>query len=161
MRYILRQKMLSLADGFQIKNEDGTEAYLVNGKTFSLAKQLTLEDLAGTPLLAIKQQLLAWTPTYQIDQGDALVATVTKELFNLLSYRFVIELAAAPSLDATGDFTNHEYTITRGETPIATISKQWFAFTDTYGIDIAAKENDLLLLAIAVVIDMVCHPDQK
>jgi uncharacterized protein YxjI len=39
------------------------------------------------------------------------------------------------------------------------VSKQWFSWTDTYGIDIAAGEDDILLLASAVVVDEACHPD--
>ncbi|MDB6067303.1 MAG: hypothetical protein JWR26_3511 [Pedosphaera sp.] len=44
---------------------------------------------------------------------------------------------------------------------VATISKQWFAWTDTYGVDIADGEDDVLILATTVVIDMVCHGDQR
>ncbi|MGB8356173.1 MAG: hypothetical protein WCD79_19910 [Chthoniobacteraceae bacterium] len=43
----------------------------------------------------------------------------------------------------------------------AEVSKRWFALTDTYGVDIAENEDDLLILASTVVIDMVCHPDQQ
>jgi uncharacterized protein YxjI len=30
-----------------------------------------------------------------------------------------------------------------------------------YGVEIAAGEDDVLLLASTVVIDMACHPDQR
>jgi uncharacterized protein YxjI len=32
---------------------------------------------------------------------------------------------------------------------------------DTYGVDIADGENDVLILASTVVIDLCCHGDQK
>jgi len=35
-----------------------------------------------------------------------------------------------------------------------------FAMTDTYGIDIVSGEDDVAILATAVVVDLVCH-DQK
>jgi uncharacterized protein YxjI len=161
MRYLLRQKMLSLADSFQIKNENGTDAFQVNGTVFSLAKQLALEDTAGNPVATIEQQLMSWGPTYAIAKDGAEIALVKKELFNVFNYRFTIELANAPSLETTGDFSNHEYAITRDGQPVATISKQWFAMTDTYGVDINPGEDDVLILSIAVIIDMVCHPDRK
>ena len=161
MRYLLRQKMLSLADSFQIKNENGDDAFLVNGTVFSLGKKLALEDMAGNPLLAIEQQLMSWGPSYTISRDGAQIALVKKELFNFFSYRFTIELDGASPLETTGDFSNHEYAITRDGQQVAAISKQWFTMTDTYGVDVAASEDDVLILAIAVVIDMVCHPDQK
>jgi uncharacterized protein YxjI len=35
------------------------------------------------------------------------------------------------------------------------------SWTDTYGVEIADGEDDVLILASTVVIDMVCHGDQK
>jgi len=54
-----------------------------------------------------------------------------------------------------------EYTFTRCGKVVATVSKQWFAWTDTYGVDIADGEDDVLILASTVVIDMVCHGDKR
>jgi uncharacterized protein YxjI len=44
---------------------------------------------------------------------------------------------------------------------VAVCSKRWFRFSDTYGIDVEAGEDDVLILASSVVIDMVCHGDQE
>jgi len=161
MRYIMRQKLLSLADSFQIKDENGQDAFLVAGKVFSLGHQLSFQDLAGNELVSIRQQLLSWGPTYEISKGDQPFATVKKELFNFFKYRFEIDLPGTADLDAEGNFLDHEYALNRGETPVATVSKQWLTLTDTYGVDIAEGEDDILVLAITVVIDMVCHPDKR
>ena len=44
---------------------------------------------------------------------------------------------------------------------VATVSKRWFSFTDTYGIEVADGEDPVLILASAVVVDMVCHSDNR
>ena len=62
-------------------------------------------------------------------------------------------------LEANGSFTDHEYTFKRSERVVATVSKRWFSWTDTYGVDIADGEDDILILARSVVVDMACHPD--
>jgi uncharacterized protein YxjI len=41
------------------------------------------------------------------------------------------------------------------------VSKRWFTFADTYGIEIEDGEDPVLILATAVVVDMVCHSDNK
>jgi uncharacterized protein YxjI len=161
MRYVMRQKMFSLADSFQITDEAGRGAFVVSGKVFSFGKQLAFQDLEGQTLLSIKQELLTFAPAYQIFKDDSPIAEVKKELFNFFSYRFLIDVSGAAPMDATGNFLDHEYVIARGETPVATVSKQWFTMTDTYGVDIVEGEDDVLVLAITVVIDMVCHPDHK
>ena len=62
-------------------------------------------------------------------------------------------------LSAEGNFTDHEYSISRGGRSVATVSKQWFSWTDSYGVDILEGEDAVLILASTVVIDMACHPD--
>jgi len=39
------------------------------------------------------------------------------------------------------------------------VSKRWFSFTDTYGVEIEQGEDPVLILASTVVIDMICHAD--
>ena len=37
------------------------------------------------------------------------------------------------------------------------ISKKYFSWTDTYGVDISRGEDEILILASAVVVDLCCH----
>jgi uncharacterized protein YxjI len=41
------------------------------------------------------------------------------------------------------------------------MKQQLFSWTDTYGVEIADGEDDVLILASTVVIAMVCHGDRK
>jgi uncharacterized protein YxjI len=56
---------------------------------------------------------------------------------------------------------DHQYVFSRNGSPVAEISKQWFALGDTYGVQVSGGEDDVLILASTVVIDMVCHGDSK
>jgi len=40
---------------------------------------------------------------------------------------------------------------------VANVSKKWFAWSDTYGVDIVQGEDIILIQASTVVIDMACH----
>ena len=40
---------------------------------------------------------------------------------------------------------------------MARVSKAYFSWSDTYGIDIEVGEDDITILATAVIIDLVCH----
>jgi uncharacterized protein YxjI len=64
-------------------------------------------------------------------------------------------------LEATGSLTNHEYAFTRHGATVATVSKRWFFWADTYGVEIAEGEDAVLILAATVVIDMACHGDRE
>ena len=62
-------------------------------------------------------------------------------------------------LEAEGNFTDHEYVFRRGTRTVATVSKRWFSWTDTYGVEVDSGEDPVLILASAVVVDQACHPD--
>ena len=161
MRYVMRQKLLSLADNFTIKNEQEQDVFLVKGKVFSFGDKLSFQDLAGNELVFIDQRLLNWSPTYELWKGEELLAVVKRELFSFIHHRFTVDVPGPNDLEAEGDFLDHEYTISRGGSVVATVSKRWFSWADTYGIEIADGEDDVLVLAAAVVVDMVCHDHNK
>lgn len=157
MRYMMRQKFFSWGDDFTIQNESGEDVFFVDGKAFSLGAQLSFQDMQGNELAFIRQKLMAWGPTYEIYSRDVLRAVVKKSLFTFFHCTFSVDVPGPDDLEATGGFTDHEYTFRRGESVAATVSKQWFAWTDTYGVDVAEGEDDVLILAATVVIDLACH----
>jgi uncharacterized protein YxjI len=41
------------------------------------------------------------------------------------------------------------------------VSKKWLSLTDTYGVEIDEGQNDILILAVAIAIDMMSHDDDS
>jgi len=161
MRYVMKQKLFSWGDDFVIKDDTGRDAFFVDGKAFSLGNQLSFQDMAGNELAFIKQKLLAWGPAYEIYREGQLYAIIKKELFTFFKCRFTVDVPGPDDLEAEGDFMDHEYTFTRNGLSVAEVSKQWFSWTDTYGVDISEEEEDVLIIASTVVIDMACHDENK
>ncbi len=159
MRFVMKQKLWSFGDDFTIKDEDGRDVYFVDGKVFAIGSQLSFQDMSGNELAYIKQRVLSWGKTYEISRAGEVVAVVKKSLFSPIHHRFTVDVPGPDDLEAQGNFTDHEYMFHRGDTVVATVSKAWFSWSDTYGVDIADGEDPLLVLASAVVIDMACHPD--
>jgi uncharacterized protein YxjI len=155
----MKQKIFTLADDFTIRDEAGEDRFRVNGKVFSIGAKLSFQDMQGHELAFIKQRLLHWGPTYEIYRNGDLVAVVKKKLFTFFHCTFTVDVPGPDDLTAEGRCTDHEYTFTRASGVAATVSKQWFAWSDTYGVDIRDGEDDILLLASTVVIDMACHGD--
>jgi len=157
----MKQKLFSWGDDFVIKNEAGEDAFLVDGRAFSFGDKLSFQDLHGDELAFIRQRVLSWGPTYEITRGGQLLAVVKKELFTFFRCKFTVDVSGPDDLEAEGDFMDMEYTFQRGGRTIAEVSRRWFAWSDTYGVNVAAGEDDVLILASTVVIDMVCHDDKR
>lgn len=161
MRYFMRQKLFALGEDFTIRDETGQDRFFVDGKVFSLGDRLSFQDMAGNELLVIQQRLLAWGPTYEIQRGGQVAAVVKKSLFTFFRCTFTVDVPGPDDLQATGNLLDHEYTFVRGGREVATISKRWFSAGDSYGVEIAEGEDDVLILAASVVIDMACHDGDR
>jgi len=158
MRYVMKQRVWSMADEFTIKNQLDEDVARVIGKSFSLGDKLTFYDVLGNELAYIEQKLMSWGPTYEIYRSGALAATVKKK-FTFLRSEFTIDVPGPDDLTAEGDFTGHEYFFLRGGQTVATVSKQWWTWSDTYGVELLDSEDAVLILATTVVIDMIHSHD--
>jgi uncharacterized protein YxjI len=161
MKFVLKQKFLSWGDDFLIRDESGAERYKVDGKVFSIGDKLSMNDMSGREVAFIAQRLLSWGPAYEISRPGHGVTQVKKEHFTFFSCKYAVDGPGNEDYEAKGDFSDHEYDFERDGSVVARVSKAWFSWTDTYGIEIADGEDPVLLLATALVIDMVCHPDKK
>lgn len=160
MRYVMKQKILAWGDDFDIKDSKGNLAYHVDGKVFSWGDKLSFQKPDGGEVARIEQKLLSLGPTYDIYRGDEHAARVKKKLFSFMRSKFIVDVPGPNDLEATGNFLGHEYTFERHNQTVATVSKSYFSFRDTYGIDVARGEDDVLILACAVVVDLVMHNDK-
>lgn len=159
MRYMLRQKMFSFGDKFAIKNEAGEDMFYVSGKVFTIGHKLSFQDMQERELAYIRQKMLTFMPRYEIER-DGMEPVVLKKNFTFFRDAFAVTLPQNGELLIQGSFTDFEYTFTRNDQQIAQASKRWFTMTDTYGVDIAEGEDDIMILACVVAVDLI-HKDRR
>lgn len=160
-RYQLRQKLFAFGDDYFVKDARGRDVYFVDGRAFSFGAKLSFQDLQKKELAFIEQKVLAWGRTFDVWRDGKHAARVKKEVFTLFKARFTVDVPGPDDLEAEGSFWELEYTFKRGSRVVATVSKRFFDLKDTYGIDIADGEDDVLLLCAAVVIDQCCHEGKR
>jgi uncharacterized protein YxjI len=154
MLYQLHEKLFSLREDFIIQDDQGNDCYLVTSRLFSIGEKLSMCDMSGQEIIRIEQQVLSLRPTYGVWRGGYEAAVVTKRM-SFLSEHFVVEVAGSVPLEVQGDLWNHEYSFTRSGQSVASVSKQWFSLSERYGVDVQPGEDDVLLLASAIVIDLI------
>lgn len=151
MKLYIKQKVFSWADKFRVYDEYENDKYFVEGEVFTLGKKLHLYSLDGDELAYIHQKVWSFLPKYFINRNGEDVAEVVKE-FTFLRQEYTVE-----GLDWTieGDFWAHEYQINSENGVVATISKRWFTWGDTYEIDIADNADEVMALSVVLIIDAV------
>jgi uncharacterized protein YxjI len=153
--YRLNQKLMSLSGDLWIEDEQGNNAFEVDGKAFSLRRTLVLLDLSGNPLYAIGKSLAHLHRTFEIKRGDALVATIQEALVNLLGDHFTITLGTGDQLSVSGDFIGREFRISRADADVIVASRKLLAIRDSYGIQIEPDFEPALGLAIVVALEQM------
>ena len=154
MRYVIREKLIRLGEDSDITDEQGRPVYQVDGKVVTLHSTLIVRDLEGAEVAKVERQLIALRPTYNISRPGTEKAAVRKKLFSPFVDRYTLDIPGPHDLNVTGSLLEHEYTITRDGQVVATVSKRWISLTETYGVDIAAGEDDLLILASVLALDL-------
>jgi uncharacterized protein YxjI len=161
MRYAVQEKLFSIGDDFWITDERGGKAFLVDGKVLRMRQTLEIQDPDGRVLVTVRKKLVSMHETMEIEQDGALVATVRKALISPLHHRSTVDLADGSQLEATGNILDKEFEITAGSQVLARISRAWFRIRDTYGVDVAPGQDDVLFLAIAVALDRIHDDDEQ
>ena len=160
-RYQMRQRMISIGDDYTIENDRGERVFKLDGKALRVRKTILFEDMDGHELCKIQERMLRVRDSMEIEGPDGnRIAMVHKAMITPLRERWVIDVEGGPDLHAQGNIVDHEYTIERDGDRVAEVSKRWFRVRDTYGVEVAPDENDILILAATAVIDTMAHPDR-
>ena len=152
--YVIRERMFRMGEDSAITDGAGQPVLHVDGKVMSLRNRLILRDPAGREAGQVHRKLAALRPAYQISIGGKDVAEVRKHLFTAFGDRFTIDVHGAGDLEIDGDLLSHEFTIERDGQTVATISKRWLSMTASYTVDVAPGEDDVLILASILALDL-------
>jgi uncharacterized protein YxjI len=159
MRYQMRERMISIGDDYEIENDRGERVYKLDGKALRIRKTIVFKDMDGRELAKIQERMLHIKDSMEIEGPDGnRIAIVKKALITPLRERWIIKVEDGQDLDVHGNIVDHEYQIERDGVKVAEVSKRWFRIRDTYGVEVAPGENDILILASAAVLDTMAHP---
>lgn len=155
-RYQMREKLVSIGDDFWIENEHGQKAFKVDGKALRIRDTLKFKDVHGKELCKIQEKKVRVKDTMEVEgPGGETVAVVKKALITPVRDRWTVKIKGGPDLDVQGNILDHEYRIGEGRDKVAEVSKKWFRIRDTYGVEIAEGQDDIVILATTVAIDMM------
>jgi uncharacterized protein YxjI len=158
-RYLMRQRMISIGDDYVIENDRGERVFKLDGKALRIRKTILFEDMDGHELAKIQERMLRLKDSMEIEGPDGnRIAIVKKAMITPLRERWIVKVEDGPDLHVQGNILDHEYRLERDGAKIAEVSKRWFRVRDTYGVEVAPGENDILILASVAVLDNMVHP---
>jgi uncharacterized protein YxjI len=147
----MKQKVFSWTDRFTVKDELGNDRYFVEGELFSWGHKLHVFNMDNQEVAFIKQEILTFLPKFEVYIGDRLAVVVKKE-FTFFVQKYTLE---GTDWTVDGDFWDHRYEIGGAAGSVASITKAFFSWGDSYQIDISGGADEVLVLATVLAIDCV------
>ena len=149
MELLIKQRVFSWTDTYDVCDATGTPKYYVKGEFFSLGHKIHIYNkYTGEEVGCVAQRLLCLLPTFDIFMGGQIVGSV-KRKFTFFTQDYQVDYR---NWDVSGDFLGWDYQVTDGSREVMSISKVWLTWGDTYTLHYQNPADEIpgLLLVIAI-----------
>ena len=157
MQLLIKQRIFSWGDSYDVYDETGEARYFVKGKVFSIGHQIHVFDKkTGAEVGAIRQKLLTFLPKFEIVINGSIVGRISRE-FTFLKPKYHVDFRG---WEVDGDFMGWNYVARRGDYEVLRVSKELLAWSDTYAISYTNPADEVPALLLVLAIDAVnCERD--
>ena len=149
MKLLIKQKVFSWSDKYDIYDEGGNVKYTVASELFRIGHVIHVYDRNEREVGCIRQKLLTFLPKFDLEVHGETLGVLKKE-FTFFRPRYSLE---CNGWVIDGDIFSWDYNISDGSKIIMYITKKLFRFGDTYELDIIDSQNEITCLLIAIGID--------
>ena len=153
--FVMNQKLISISGDLWIDDSNGTPVFEVDGKLLAVRRSMLLKDASGQELYEINKSLAHVHTTFEVKQGNAVVATIQKALVSMFGEHFTITAADGGQMKVTGNWMGREFHIQKDGTDVIVASRQFFSLHDAYGIQVSQGFDAALALAIVVALEQI------
>lgn len=149
MKLLIKQRVFSWSDTYDVYDEDGNVKYFVKGEFLSLGHRLHVYDAYQNEVGLIKEKFFSFLPVFDIEINGMELGRIEKK-FTWLKPKYEVELNG---WSVEGDFLGWEYDVFSGSSSVIHITKEWLHWGDTYVIDFVDPADELMGLLLVLSID--------
>ena len=149
MRLLIKQRVFSFGEKFDIYDEQGNVKYFVKGEIFSFGHQLHVYDMNDNEIGSVHEKIFSFPKQFEIVMNGATRGYITKQ-FTFFFQKYDIDFNG---WTVDGDFLDWNYEVYSNGRPIIQINKEWLTWGDTYTIDFENPEDELMGLMLVIAID--------
>lgn len=90
MRLLIKQRVFSWSDTYDIYDEQGNVRYYVKAEVFSLGHQIHIYNMNHNEIAVIREKLLTLTPQFTIESCGRFIGSIQKK-FTLFRPQYEID----------------------------------------------------------------------
>lgn len=149
-RLLIKQKVFSWTDTYDVYDDDGNPKYYVKADFFSIGHRIRIfEKATGTEIGIIQEKVLQVFKEFEISI-NGISQGIIKKQFSMFYPKYNIDYKG---WKLEGDFMQWKYTIYEGSRLVVNIDKQLFQWGDTYVLDIVNPSDEIPALMVAIAMD--------
>jgi uncharacterized protein YxjI len=158
--YRISRRYLSIGRSYSVEDTVGARVFGIAGK-IGFARAFSIQDTRGNQLLSVREKLLGLDPTFVISREAAEVAVVKRTTTaRAVSERYEIAVEGGGRLRGSGSLLHGDgVTLLRGDARVGMVRRQQSTIKERFFVDLAASDDQALLLAIAMSIVEI-EPDR-
>jgi uncharacterized protein YxjI len=149
MKLLIKQRIFSWTDTYDIYDESGNSKYFVKADFLTIGHVIHVHDRNHQEKGCVRQKIITFLPKFELMIGGNTVGTVKREL-SFLSPRYYLD---CKGWVVQGDVLRWNYDVVDNSKAIMHITKEILHFGDTYVLDIPDEQNEIICLLIAIAID--------
>lgn len=149
MKLLIKQRVFSWSDTYDIYDEEGEVKYFVKAEFLSIGHRLHVFDRNGKELGIIREKVLTFLPVFEIEINGVIKGQI-KQQFTLLRAKYDVDYNG---WYVEGDFLGWNYEVYSGSEMVVNITKELLHWGDTYVLSFENPENELEGLFLVLAID--------
>lgn len=161
MKYSVKQKVLSLRNQYEIRDEEGNFVYYVRS-TFTIPYKLNFYNEQKELVMQIRKRYFRLLKRYDIKKDKEILAML-KQKFAIFkkNFKVISNLERLENVEIQGDIIGLSFQFTANGELVASVSKKILTVGDRYVVDVVDEKNKDIYLALAIALDDIVHGFNK
>ena len=147
----IKQKVFSLSEKFTVKDQQERNVYYVEGSFMKVPKTFSIMNTNREEVALITKKMFSFLPKFSVEVNGQEVLTIKKE-FSFFKARYTIDAAG---IEVHGNWWDMDFQFLQHGEIVGKVSKEWFAWGDSYKVQILNEEMESIIIALVVAIDCV------
>lgn len=158
MELLIKQRVFSWSDTYDVYDAQGNPKYFVKADFFSLGHRIRVYEYGSDRELGvISERLFTFLPRFEVEVQGRSMGSVRAE-FSFFRPKYTVDYMG---WQVHGDLLGWDYEVSNGGYTVVRISKELFAWGDTYRLNFTAPADELPGLMLVLAIDAANCSRQK
>lgn len=150
MRLLIKQRVFSWSDTYDVYNQYGEARYYVKAELFSFGHQIHVYDKrSGREVGSIHQKLLTILPKFEI-VIDGIPSGEIHRDFTFFKPRYRVDFC---DWEVEGDMLGWDYRVYQKGQQVLAVTKELFHWGDTYVLEFSNAGDEIPALLLTIAID--------